>query len=269
MVAILLCTFNGETYLKAQLDSLFSQTYKKIKVFVHDDGSEDMTLSIIQQYEKKYPNKICVVDDLTKHRGAGASFMWLLNNVNSEYYMFCDQDDVWLSTKIENTLKKMKDVELSYPNTPVLIHTDLVVVDSSLNEVCASYWNYKGFKVDVSKHKQYLGFGNIVTGCTMLINQKVKEFVFPYNTDLLHDYWIALNVAKNGIIDNLKQQTILYRQHGRNEAGVGLKYMKRHISIDVFFVELKDEILRSKECAGYGIPGWLYYRIKYFFYRHF
>lgn len=65
------------------------------------------------------------MDDPIKHRGAGSSFMWLLENVESHYYMFCDQDDVWLPTKVEHTLNRIKEVELSHPNLPILIHTDL------------------------------------------------------------------------------------------------------------------------------------------------
>lgn len=269
MLAILMCTYNGERFLKEQLNSLLCQSFDDFIIYVHDDGSKDKTLEILNSYINQYPQKIVLMDDPIKHRGAGSSFMWLLENVESHYYMFCDQDDVWLPTKVEHTLNKIKEVELSHPNLPILIHTDLKLVDGNLKEIFPSFWAFGNFQVDVSKRKQYLGFGNIVTGCTMIINKKAKDIAFPYDSKLLHDYWLALRVAKYGIVDNLKEQTILYRQHGNNEAGAGELYKKRQISFSLFFKEMGDEYERCKECAGYGVGMWLYYRFLYFIYRHF
>lgn len=98
-----MCTYNGERFLKEQLDSLFCQSFDDFIIYVHDDGSKDKTLEILNSYINQYPQKIVLMDDPIKHRGAGSSFMWLLENVESQYYMFCDQDDVWLPSKIEHT----------------------------------------------------------------------------------------------------------------------------------------------------------------------
>ena len=80
-----------------------------------------------------HPCKIEIVDDPQKHRGAGASFMWMLQRVESDYYMFCDQDDKWLPDKVKDTYARMQEVESQHPDVPVLIHTDLSVCDGSLN----------------------------------------------------------------------------------------------------------------------------------------
>lgn len=268
-IAILLCTYNGERYLEEQIDSLFSQSYRDFKIFVHDDGSTDRSIEIVKSYEILHPSMIKIVDDSHKHRGAGASFMWMMQNVESDYYMFCDQDDKWLPNKVEDTFVRMQEVEHQHPEAPILIHTDLSVCDGHLNIVHPSFWRYQNFKVDVSKKKQFIGFGNIVTGCTVMVNRKVKEVAYPFDERYIHDYWLALCVAKYGFVDNLKQQTMLYRQHGDNVAGAGRKYHKSKVDIKSFFQNLTVEHKRVKEVAGFNCSQWLIYRIVYFYFRHF
>ncbi len=268
MIAILLCTYNGSKYLSAQIDSILEQTYQNYVIYVHDDGSTDETLTIISSYMQKYPDRLVYKVDENKHRGAGASFMWLLQNIESDYYMFCDQDDIWLPTKIEHTFNKMKEMEKLYPSLPILIHSDLHITDCDLNITYDSFWKYQNFKVDLSKQKQYIAFGNIVTGCTMMINRMLKEVAFPYPSNLLHDYWLALKAAQYGKIDNIKEKTILYRQHGDNEAGVGSKYSKKRVSFFNFFANLSQELARYKMVSSGNMFGWFIHRVIYFFYRH-
>ena len=268
MIAILLCIYNGEHYLHEQIDSLLAQTYSEYKIFVHDDGSTDKSIDVVKDYVQLYPDKIEIVEDSQKHRGAGASFMWMMQQVESDYYMFCDQDDKWLPNKVADTYARMVEVESLHPDVPVLIHTDLSVCDGNLNIIHSSFWQYQNFKVDVSKKKQFIGFGNIVTGCTVIVNRKVRDVAYPYDDSYIHDYWLALCVAKHGFVDNLKKQTMLYRQHGDNVAGAGQQYHKSKVGYKSFFRNLKVEQRRVRQVAGFGICQWLLYRIKYFFYRH-
>lgn len=221
-IAILLATYNGEKFIQEQLDSLFSQTFQDFKIFVRDDGSTDNTIRIIQESVQKYPNRIMIMHDETPHRGAKDSFLWLLEHVNAKYYMFCDQDDVWLPFKIEHTLSRMEAVETKNPQKAIMIHTDLRIVDANLNVIKPSFWNWGKFNVDLNKRFNFAALGNVFTGCTMMINNKVKDFVFPVNTLVkLHDEWIGLAVTKYGKVENLKEQTILYRQHGNNVCSAG------------------------------------------------
>jgi len=269
MIAILLCTYNGGRYLDEQLKSLMVQTYKNFVVYIHDDGSTDESLQIIGYYMIQYPQRFIMMADSMKHRGAGPSFMWLLQNVKADYYMFCDQDDYWLSNKVEHTLNRMEEVENLNQGKPVLIHTDLKLTDEVLKVTHDSFWKYQNFKVDVSKRREFIGFGNIVTGCTMIINEAAKQVAFPYDGRMLHDYWLALKVAKYGVVDNLKEQTILYRQHGDNEAGAGNVYKRGRIGYKNFLRNLDEERKRVNEVSGAGIIRWFIYRVIYFYHRHF
>ena len=269
MIAVILCTYNGEKYIEMQLQSLQNQTYKDIKVYIHDDGSTDSTLQIIESFMASNSLKCVIMNDECKHRGAGPSFMWALEHINADYYMFCDQDDYWLPTKVEHTYNRMMEVEWNNLGKPILIHTDLKLTDGQLNITTESFWKYSNFQVDISKDKQYISFGNIVTGCTMIINNEAKKVSYPYDGKMLHDYWIALKVAKYGIIENIKEQTILYRQHGNNEAGAGNAYERRKVGYSSFLKNLSEEITLYKDVAGKGVFFWLLHRAKYFYYRHF
>ena len=106
MIAILLSTYNGSKYLREQLNSIIDQTVKDWILYVRDDGSTDETIDIIKEYVSLYPN-INYIEDI-QNLGSARSFMKLLSLVEADHYMFCDQDDVWLPTKIEVSLMEMK-----------------------------------------------------------------------------------------------------------------------------------------------------------------
>lgn len=267
-LAILLATYNGGKYLREQLNSIIKQTYQDYTLYIRDDGSTDDTLAIIDEYIKLHPHRICLLRDDITHRGAANSFMWLLENVDSDYYMFCDQDDIWVPNKIELTLKKMLLVERDNPRVPILIHTDLKVVDEDLRTISPSFWGAMKLKPNILQHINYIAVCNCVTGCTMMINKIAREYSLSMPNDApMHDHWIAYVCAYNGVIDNLPSQTILYRQHGNNTVGakrVSLgntikkiirihKYIQRYYKSAAFFKDY-----------GYGsIPKWFLYKILY------
>ena len=219
-IAILLTTFNSEKYIKEQLDSLFNQTFTNWKIYIRDDGSGDKTLSILEEYKILHPEQVLLVQDNKGNLGAARGFMTLLESVHADYYFFCDHDDVWLPYKIEKTLYKAIEIEKKYPNKAVVVFTDLCVVDQNLNLISSSLWQYSHINPEYSKNVYYLSVASTVTGCTMIINKQVKSIVLPYPKEaLMHDWWIALNIAQNGIIDYIPEATILYRQHGKNAVG--------------------------------------------------
>lgn len=219
-----MATYNGEKYISDQLNSLLKQSYNNFEVFIRDDGSNDNTVDIIKKYIQLYPGKISLVDDKIKHRGAKDSFFFLLNNVESSYYMFCDQDDYWLSNKIEISLRKIKELEQSHPQKGIMVHTDLIIVDENLNTLYESFWKWGKFNVDLNKKFEFAPFGNVFTGCTMIINNHLKRYIFPVpNYVQMHDQWIGLVATKYGIVDNIKIGSIKYRQHGNNVCSIGNK----------------------------------------------
>src|SRR5574344_1012028 len=117
-VAILLSTFNGGEYIRDLILSLEAQTYNDFLLYIRDDGSSDSTLRKLGEFSITYHNVIIMHDNI-KHRMAANSFRWMLENVSADYYMFCDQDDIWLPNKIEVFLNEMYKIEDS--DTPSLV----------------------------------------------------------------------------------------------------------------------------------------------------
>ena len=229
-IAILLATYNGAKYIREQLDSLFQQSCGDFHLYIRDDGSKDDTLKIVEEYRQKFSDRITVLEDSQKHKGAAKSFMTLLQEVDSDYYMFCDQDDIWLPTKIEKTLARMKEIEgtagnsagtaNAVGNAPVLVATDLKVVDEQLSPIKNSF--NADLKIDVfRKHPELICVRHVVTGCTMMFNRTAKLAALPMSPRAtMHDEWVALCVHfKGGVISILDDATILYRQHTSNTLG--------------------------------------------------
>ncbi|MCQ4035373.1 glycosyltransferase family 2 protein [Kaistella montana] len=219
-VTILLATYNSSKFLREQLDSLFQQTFREWTLVIRDDGSSDETIAIIKEFQQKFPN-ILLLEDTNKNIGASKSFMRLLEKTDSSYYFFCDHDDIWLPNKVKDSLDLMKKTELGNMMKPVIIHSDLKVVDKNLNIISNSFWKSSGIKPNYLENKNLIQVFNCVTGCTMLFNKTVKEIAFPYPASIpMHDWWLAIvTLRNNGIIRHIDQPTILYRQHGSNEVG--------------------------------------------------
>lgn len=230
MVAILLSTYNGEMFLKEQIESIFSQTFTDWKIFIRDDGSSDNTLKIINEYKTKEPNKIQILtNEHETNLGASKSFMRLLQLVEADYYMFCDQDDYWLKNKIQLMLSTMSEFEKQKKNTPILIISDLFVVDSKLNILNESFWQYTNldpYKISI----EFLEVTNCVTGCATFFNKEARDIAIKDIQDvdiIMHDYWLPICIkGVNGLIHPIKEKTIYYRQHGKNVIGAGDGKMK-------------------------------------------
>ncbi len=228
MIAILLSTYNGEKYIKEQIESLLDQTIKNWFLVVRDDGSHDKTVEILKEYSTSYPNKIFIDGSVRENLGAGKSFMHLLKITHADYYMFCDQDDVWMPDKIERTLAKVKAMESEFgKDVGIGVFTDLEVVDSNLNVIKPSLWKGDNrhpeyvrdfYKQWTNRHAAY--------GCTMLINRAAKDEVLPFRqfegVNGAHDAWIEYILIKKGHIDYLDETTIHYRQHNANVIGANM-----------------------------------------------
>lgn len=228
-IAILLATYNGSERLKVLLDSILNQTFCAWTLYIRDDGSTDDTVAICNKYAEEH-NNIFIKEDETKHRGAMGSFIWLLENVEADYYMFCDQDDLWLPNKILQSFEFLKGIEIENPNVPICIHTDLAVSDGYYNVISKSLWKQSRIKPSYLENIDYIQVFNCVTGCSMMFNHKAMECAFPFNDiSPMHDFWIVYQtLAHGGILSHLHASTILYCQHGDNEVGannVGVRYI--------------------------------------------
>lgn len=219
-IGILLSTYNGSKFIEAQINSLFNQTNDKWHLYCRDDASKDATPSILFELKNNYPDKITLIQDNLGNLGSCKSFEVLLQNCDSNYIMFCDQDDIWLPEKIERTYHEMLIAEGYNSKIPVLICSDLKIVDKNLNIIHESMWTYMKNGPLNTKNPLELWVNNYITGCTMMINRSARDLVLPFSTSaIMHDWWIGLNVCKYGVIIALREPLILYRQHDENVFG--------------------------------------------------
>ena len=220
LVEILMAVYNGEKYIGEQIDSILSQTYQNWFLVIRDDGSTDETVDIIGHYIRQHPQKIKLISGNGNHIGSSMSFSRLLEHSEAVCIMLCDQDDVWLPDKINLSLQKLRELEEKYGNQrPLLVFTDLVVVDSGLNVIHDSFWDYQRINPDRTAANQLI-VENVVTGCTMMMNAALRRIVRAIHPNaIMHDQWIALVCSVFGAMDYVKTPTVLYRQHGVNQLG--------------------------------------------------
>lgn len=216
-IDILLPTYNGEKYLKEQLDSILNQTYKNIRLIISDDCSKDSTPEILEEYRKKDERIELYLQK--ENIGVVKGIEFLLKKVKSNYYMLADQDDVWLPIKVE------KSIETLTKQNADLVFGDLEVVDQNLKTIYPSFGDFMMLNRKINKYidsykVNYLY--NCVTGCTVLSKKEFIEKILPIPTEskyLIHDHWIGLIVALNGKLAYMPEKYIKYRQHGDNQVG--------------------------------------------------
>lgn len=219
-IDILLATYNGEKFVKEQIESILNQTYENFNLIISDDASTDNTLNILEEYEKK-DTRIKVFKK-EKNEGLIDNFEFLLKNVTSDYFMFSDQDDIWKKDKIEKSINKLKEENSG------LVYTDLEIVDEKLNVIYPSYWKYKQIYKKIIKYNNFeaLYLNNFVTGCTILAKSKYIKDILPLPRNskfVLHDYWTALIISAKDKISYVEEPTIQYRQHKNNRVGSSRK----------------------------------------------
>lgn len=216
-VAILLSAYNGELFIAEQIESIIKQSYTNWRLYIRDDGSTDDTLRIIEKY-CKLDSRITLIIDSNEHRGPKNSFLWLLEQINSDYYMFCDQDDVWNENKILYSYNATKEIP---KERPALIVTDLVLVDQNIRTLKPSMWRtHKLTKLVFNKDG--LLIAPMFPGCTMFFNKIVRDLVIKENFDFpMHDMKVSFVTKRNnGLIIPVTVPLIYYRQHSNNVIGL-------------------------------------------------
>jgi len=262
-IAILMATYNGERYLREQIDSILSQSSKQWHLYIHDDGSTDGTLDILNNYAEKHPEWVTVMD-YPSQGGALQNFMSLLEKVEADYYMFSDQDDVWHPTKVELSYQAMKVQEAQYPDKPIIVHSDVRVVDGDLKLLHPSYRQYGHIYPEAVKDFKSCVI-NITLGCAMLFNRKSREVSLdrPWKHALMHDGWVTTRTfAEEGIVYAMPEALLEYRNHGDNTVGATdgsrftLGYRLSHFGQMLRLNMKQYRMLRS---AGYGSIFTYYY----------
>ncbi len=238
LISIAMATYNGEKYLKEQLDSIYAQTYKNIEVIVTDDCSTDKTVEILEQYAKSHGLKYYVNE---KNLGFVKNFEKAVSLCRGEYIALSDQDDIWLPHKLSILIGNIGD--------NMLACSDATLIDENNHVLAESFFEYS----NKSKNKKLtflkLAIRNYVTGCTVLMKKEMLKKAHPLSSGIKsHDYWYALIASTFGDIYVCKEPLILYRQHSENQVGA-YKYTKISI-VDKILVALRKDHFDRRIMAG-------------------
>ncbi len=224
MIGILLCTYNGEAYLRQQIASILAQdTEEDFRILISDDGSTDGTPGILREMSSAEPERITL---LPAHAPTGSAWKHFLSLFAAgyardfSYVMLSDQDDVWKPEKLRLCLREMKAMEAAYGEAvPLLVHCDSELADGELRPIAPSFADYQKMSPQRCRLPQLLVQNNVVGGA-ILMNQALASLVTEVPAHcVMHDQWIALIAAAFGRIRFLPKSLYFYRQHQGNVLG--------------------------------------------------
>jgi glycosyltransferase involved in cell wall biosynthesis len=211
-ISIIMTTYNGELYIREQLESLLDQTYTNFELYITDDNSTDNTYNILKEYQEKYPF-IYITQNKTQ-LGFVRNFEQLLQKCNSKYISFCDQDDVWHKDKLKISIESLENEDNSIP---LLFHSDLYVTNDKLEILYNSFFRMRHYQFKPYKQLDAMLGRCGVMGNTTVINQKLQSLLLPFPTHLAsHDYWIALIAELFGKRVSYLEPLVYYRIHQNN-----------------------------------------------------
>lgn len=242
-VAVLMSTYNGERYIREQLDSIFTQQGVNIKLFVRDDGSSDDTIGILEEYAQNNPVEI--YNDGEKV-GPGESFMRLVykyvDKSDVDFYAFADQDDIWLDDKLSIAIRSI-----------VRCRNDGPILYSSNQYLYVDGQN----KGNRHKEKQSVALiphmtKNTIAGCTFVFNNALGNLITDADRPdwrvikyRLHDAWFMLVAIVCGYVIYDETAHMLYRLHSDNTVGVNnMSFFQRFKRLKRYFVKQDDSNLR-------------------------
>jgi glycosyltransferase involved in cell wall biosynthesis len=210
LISIVMATYNGERFLRDQLDSLLALTYENIELIVSDDGSDDGTMDILREYTFDFPTMI--VNNPGPH-GPTGNFGNALRYVKGEYVALCDQDDIWEPDKLETLLEHIEDYDIVYGRVKA------IDIDGKRHGNPAIKAAYETDNSKLYRFDNYL-FTNHMLGCASLIRTDLIKPLLPFSEEVVfHDWWIVLaGIVRGGGICFVDKEVISYRQYGENTA---------------------------------------------------
>lgn len=204
-VSIVIATYNGEHYIREQLDSIIAQTHQPLEVIIQDDCSQDATVSIVREYLSLLPIHLEIN---TKNLGYIRNFELALKKAQGEYIALCDQDDIWIPSKLELLIANIGDNALIYSNS-LLIDSHGDSLHKTLSDKLRNTF--------ISTHSPFsFIYDNCVSAHALMFKRSLLTQLFPFPKSLYFDAWIAANGASFGGVCYLDQPLVHYRQHSTN-----------------------------------------------------
>lgn len=204
IVSIVMCTYNGALFLEEQLQSLVQQTYPIQELLVFDDASVDGTPAILKRFADKY--NFIKLHINPKNIGYNKNFEQALKDASGDVIALCDQDDIWVDTKIEKMVKSWK------PECPLIYCGAL----SFVNEVPQQYSLHPLYRQFEGTDARKIFLRNTVSGHALLIKKAFLPLVLPFNDGVMYDWMMAVIAAYNGGVQFYPEVLVFQREHGNN-----------------------------------------------------
>ncbi len=236
LISIAMCTYNGEKYLKDQLDSIIKQTYKSIEIIICDDGSTDDTIDIIKEYSKKHTYIKLFQNEV--NLGFVKNFEKSISLCHGDYIALADQDDIWKEKKLEQFILNIND--------NLLIYSDAIIMDGDGTISNKELIRPKGNLVKGKCNKAFL-FTNCVSGNTLMFKKELLKYILPIpETITYHDIWIAFVASSYGTITYTEEALTYYRRYSEQITSTREKNYK---SLRDRFNTKKDSNIKSVKDA--------------------
>lgn len=249
-IDIVMATYNGEKYIKEQIDSIRNQTYTNWNLIIRDDGSKDNTISIIKAYQIE-DKRIKLIEDDLGNLGFNKNFEYLLTLSTEEFVMISDQDDIWMPEKIEISLYEI--LMISVESKPKLVFSDAFIFEEN-DKRLELHIDKNLKKENINNLENIIFMGkNICQGATIIMNKELKERVLPFKDNYIYDYYILFNALLFGEWKFVRKPMLYYRIHNGNQIGIkknkkNIKYrcekilnlypvMFAHINRNLYFLE--------------------------------
>jgi glycosyltransferase involved in cell wall biosynthesis len=200
LVSIILCTYNGERFLQAQLDSLLQQSWQNLEIIISDDASSDDTRNLLATYAGDKRFRIFLQPE---NLGPVANFEFAIRQAKGEWLAFCDQDDIWLPEKIERMMAER--------NNYWLVYSDSILVDENGNSLRKKLSDLR--MMYSGADTRGFVFSNTVWGHAMLVSRELIPHVLPIPPGIPHDIWLAMKATIYTGILYIDEALTLYRQH--------------------------------------------------------
>ncbi len=201
MISICIATYNGERFIKEQLDSILPQLSEEDEVIISDDSSTDRTVEIINSFHSK---QITLLEGGLFHSPT-FNFEHALKHTNHEVIFLSDQDDIWEKDKVQKMLQHLQTYDL--------VISDATIIDANGDPTGDTFYNINNSVPGLINNL----IKNSYIGCTMAFNRKVlvKVLPFPKSTPM-HDWWIGLVAECFGKVYFMQEPLTLYRRHETN-----------------------------------------------------
>jgi len=242
-ISVALIVYNGTKYIRQQLDSILAQTYKVDEIIVCDDASYDNTKEILKEYKKNNPN-IFFIHYNKQNLGPTKNIEKAIQACTGELILLADQDDYWETNKVDTVLKWF---EQNPTMNGVFTNGSLINSNGELDNKY-NLWDVMSFPYKTIKSKTELNSNlklyintveNAVTGATLAIRNNLPflKQPFPIIKNLVHDRWLAINLAETNSLGILEDKLIRYRIHSAQAIGGMTENIEKYIELNANLLE--------------------------------